>query len=404
MVEETDRPVGNLVLVSISAADMDPATAAGTAGGVRRLFESDEDESDAQLGEQVEALLAKGGPLEVPTVVDNEEEEGAQDDDHSSDDDEEDGDGDEANAIRDYYADQDQPPEETLPEAPKQSALLDLLAGKKPDDVLEDPGTTQATNKTTNNPAIGKGKGPSSVTSGKAPAPKVPNNPGAPGSTDTATTTLTPAAQGVMERAQGTLFGAVNLAHVPTGEKQVVQNLENYTGLLTGLQQLVVTMAQGFQEASEDIRELVSSTLERVTERDRVFIQQAFRALGQWTQAYQAAIGEQTNLTMFDMLQRWDHVRATRNWLADKILSLTAEGTNDTTSAEIFRTLLPACFNSIRARSKAVFRTMNADLPSLLCHFVSGEQAGWMFRFTLFQTPTMPSGPYGRVCARSYLG
>ena len=22
---------------------------------------------------------------------------------------------------------------------------------------------------------------------------------------------------------------------------------------------------------------------------------------------------------------------------------------------------------------------MNADLPSLLCHFVSGEQAGWMF-------------------------
>ena len=256
-VEETDRPAGDLVLVSISTADMDPATATGTPGGVCKLFESDEDESDAQLGEQVEALLAEGGPLEVPTVVDNEEEEGAQDDGHSSDDDEEDGDGDEANATRDYYADQDPPPEETLPEAPKQSSLLDLLAGKKPDDVLENLGTTQATNKTINNPATGKGKGPSSVTSGKAP-----DNPRVPGSTDTATTTLTPAAQGEMEHAQGTLFGAADLGHVPTGEEQVVRNLENNTGLLARLQQLVVTMVQGFQEASEDIRELISSTLE----------------------------------------------------------------------------------------------------------------------------------------------
>ena len=254
-----------------------------------------------------------------------------------------------------------------------------MLAGKKPDNVLEDPGTTQATNKTTNNPATGKGKGPSSVTSGKAPATGVPNNLGAPGSTDTATATLTLAAQGVMEHAEGTLFGAANLAHVPTGEEQVVRNLENYTGLLTRLQQLVVTMAQGFQEASEDIRELVSSTLEQATEWDCVLIQQASRALGQWTWAYQAAIGKQTNLTMFDMLQRWDQVWAAGNRLADEILSLTAEGTNDTTSAEIFYTLLPACFNSIRARSEAVFRTMNADLPSLLCRFVSGEQARWMF-------------------------
>ena len=50
-MEETDRPAGDLVLVSITAADMDPATAAGTPGGVHKLFESDEDESDAQLGE-----------------------------------------------------------------------------------------------------------------------------------------------------------------------------------------------------------------------------------------------------------------------------------------------------------------------------------------------------------------
>ena len=217
------------------------------------------------------------------------------------------------------------------------------------------------------------------MTSGKAPVPKLPNNPGVPGSTDTATATLTPAAQAVMERAQGTLFSAADLAHAPTGKEQVVWNLENYTGLLAGLQQLVVTMAQGFQEASEDIRKLVSSTLERATERDRMFIQQASRAPGQWTRAYQAAIGEQTNLTMFDMLQRWDQVRAAGNRLADEILPLTVEGTNDTTTAEIFCTLLPACFNSILACSEAMFRTMNADLPSLLCRFMSGEQAGRMF-------------------------
>ena len=48
-----------------TAADIQPATTAGTTGGVHRLFKSDDEDSDAHLGEQVEALLAEGGPLEV---------------------------------------------------------------------------------------------------------------------------------------------------------------------------------------------------------------------------------------------------------------------------------------------------------------------------------------------------
>ena len=58
---------------------------------------------------------------------------------------------------------------------------------------------------------------------------------------------------------------------------------------------------------------------------------------------------------MFDLLQRWDQVRAAGNRLADEILSLTATETEENTSAEILRTLIPACFNRIHARSKAVF-------------------------------------------------
>ena len=83
----------------------------------------------------------------------------------------------------------------------------------------------------------------------------------------------------------------------------MVRNLENYTGLLTGLQQLVMVITQGYQNASEDIRELVSGSLARATERDRVFIQRASTALGEWTRAYQAAVGSHTNLPVFDLLQ-----------------------------------------------------------------------------------------------------
>ena len=228
----------------------------------------------------MEALLAEGGPLEVRNVVDSEEEEAHANDNQSSDDDEddEDSDDDDADVTCNYYADQEVPPEETSQVAPQQSALRDMLAGKKPDSVLENPGTAQTSNPTETNPPPIKGKGPSSGASGKAPAPKVPNNPGILGSTNTASTSLTPAAQGVQNRAQSSLFGTATLAHAASGEEQMVHNLENYTRLLIRLQQLVVVMAQGFQDASEDIRKLISSTLAWATERDRQFVKKASAA------------------------------------------------------------------------------------------------------------------------------
>ena len=55
-------------------------------------------------------------------------------------------------------------------------------------------------------------------------------------------------------------------------EEDIVCRLENYTGLLTGLQKLVVTMASGYEVATEDVRSLVASTLDVVTQRDRTFV------------------------------------------------------------------------------------------------------------------------------------
>ena len=343
-VGDAAQPAEDPVIVSVTETDVLKATATGNPGGPPRLFESDDDESDAQVGNDVEAMLAEGGPLDIPEVVDNEEAL-AGGGDQSSDDDEEDEDGDDANVTRDYYANQELPPKETPSEIPKQSALMDMLARKKPTETLGNLGPTETSNPTNNNMTTGKGKGTSSGSSGKAPAPKLPDNPGAPGSTGTTAGAFDEATRGVQARAEETLFGAARLAHTPTGEDQMVRNLENYTGLLTGLQQLVMVMAQGYQSASEDIRELVSGSLARATERDRVFIQWASTALGEWTRAYQAAVGSQTNLPVFDLLQRWDRVRAAGNRLADEILSLTATETEENSSAEILHALIPACFN-----------------------------------------------------------
>ena len=264
-VGDAEQPAGDSVVVSITGTSVRKTTATGNPGGPPKLFESDDEESDVQVGDKVEAILAEGGPLEVPNVVDNEEAL-AEGGDQSSDDDDEDEDSDGANVTHDYYANQELPPQETPSEVPKQSALQDMLAGKKPAETLENLGSANVSNPTNNNAATGKGKGPSSGTSGKAPAPKIPDNPGAPRTTGTTVDAFNEATQGVQARAQETLFGTARLAHTTTGEDQMVHNLENYTGLLAGLQQLVMVMAQGYQNASEDIRELVSSTLARATE------------------------------------------------------------------------------------------------------------------------------------------
>ena len=98
-----------------------------------------------------------------------------------------------------------------------------------------------------------KGKGPISKESEKAPAAKPK---------------LSTSAEGVQERAQTTLFQGAALAQALGSEEDVTRRLENYTGLLDGLQKLVGVMASGYEDAMEDIRSLVASTLDATTKRD----------------------------------------------------------------------------------------------------------------------------------------
>ena len=125
-----------------------------------------------------------------------------------------------------------------------------------------------------------KGKGPSNENSGKAPASKLQSSA---------------TALGVQERVQSTLFDAATLPQATSTGEDTVRHLENYTGLLTGLQKLVVTMASGYEAATEDIRSLVASTLDVATQRDCNFVVGASQALADWTAKYQHAMSQGEN-------------------------------------------------------------------------------------------------------------
>ena len=206
-----------------------------------------------------------------------------------------------------------------------------------------------------------KGKGPKSEKSGKAPAPKLP---------------FSTAAEGVRECAQSTLFGAATLAQAMGSEEDVTRHLENYTGLPDRLQKLVGTMAGGYEDATQDIQSLVASTLDTATQRDHTFVAGASQALAEWTTTYQQAMSQGENRSIPDQLARWDWVREARIALSRQVTSLTAEHKQSTVSGEIFRTLIPACFERVRIRTEATFSELNASLPSLLCRFVTPDQAG----------------------------
>ena len=158
-------------------------------------------------------------------------------------------------------------------------------------------------------------------------------------------------------------------------EEDTVRRLENYTGLLTGLQKLVVTMASGYEAATEDIRSLVASTLDVATQRDRTFIAGASQALAVCTAKYQHAMSQGANQSMPDQLACWDRVREAGIALSHHITTLTTEHEQSTVSGKIFQTLIPACFQRIRVRTEATFSEVNATLPSLLCRFVALDQA-----------------------------
>ena len=262
--------------------------------------------------------------------------------------------------------------DETKQYVPDQGGEEAEASGSKPDNPTADPPTIPDRSGNPNGsnpgdpvgnappgkPTTSKGKGPNDESSGKAPAPKVQ---------------LSAAALGVQDRARSTLFNAATLAQAVGSEEDTVRRLENYTGLLTGLQKLVGTMASGYEAATEDIRSLVASMLNQATLRDRNFVAESSQALADLTVKYQQAMSQGGSLQ--EQLASWDQVREAGIALSRKITALISEE-GSTASGEIFKTLLPACFQHICVRTEATFAELNANLPSLLCRFVTPDQAG----------------------------
>ena len=91
---------------------------------------------------------------------------------------------------------------------------------------------------------------------------------------------------------------------------------------------------------------------------------------------YQLAMSQGENQSLHDQLAHWDQVRQAGVTLSQKITSLTTDYEPGTTSSEIFRALLPDCFHHVRAQTEATFHELHATLPTLLCQFVTPDQAG----------------------------
>ena len=175
------------------------------------------------------------------------------------------------------------------------------------------------------------------------------------------------------------LFGGATLAQAMGSEDDVTRCLENYTGLLDALQKLVGVIASGYEDAAEDIRSLVASTLDTATQRDRAFVAGASQALAKWTTTYQQAMSQGETGSIPEQLARWDQVREAGIALSRTVTSLTSVHKESTTPGEIFQHLLPACFTWVLVRTEATFSQLHASLPTMLCRFVAPDQAGQIF-------------------------
>ena len=360
-VGDDEEVHGDQVLVSILVENVSKLEDPGF-NGKGKMFESEEDD-DPKVQEQIKTVLASSGLLGDLQLSESEDE--SESDSPSSDDDEGD-----PNETKQYYKDQED-------ETAKDSGLKpdsSIPAVTDPPAVLGNPGNPGGSNPGAlakdaqpTKPIPSKGKGPNSKSSSKAPASK-----------SGATTQPLAAARGVQECVQSTLFGVATLAQAVDTEEDMVRRLENYTGLLTGLQNLVITMASGYKAATEDIRALVASTLDVATQRNRAFIAGAFQALANWTEKYQQAMSQGENQCLHDQLAHWDQVRKAGITLFQNITSLTTDYEPGTASSEIFWTLLPDCFHRIWAQTEAMFNELNANLPTLLCRFITPDQAGHM--------------------------
>ena len=239
---------GDQVLVSIQAEKVSEPENSGF-DGKGKMFESEEDDYP-EVQEQIKTVLASSGLLGNLQLWESEDE--SKSDSPSSDDDEGD-----LNKTKQYYKDQEDKvvkdsrlkPDSTIHVVTDPPAM----PGNPGNPDGYNPGSL-AKNAQPTKPILSKGKGPNSKSSSKAPAPK-----------SGTTTQPSAAAQGVQEHAQSTLLGVATLAQAADTEEDTVRCLENYTGLLTGLQNLVATMASGYEAATEDIRALVASTLDMAT-------------------------------------------------------------------------------------------------------------------------------------------
>ena len=83
--------------------------------------------------------------------------------------------------------------------------------------------------------------------------------------------------------------------------------------------------------------------------------------------------------SILDQLARWDRVWEAGITLSHTVTSLTTDHKESTASGEIFQWLLPACFERVWVQTEATFSQLNASLPTLLCRFVSPDQAGQIF-------------------------
>ena len=359
-VGDDEEVHGDQVLVSILAEKvLKPEDSSFDRKG--KMFESEE-EDDPEVQEQIKTVLASSdllGDLQLSESEDESESESPGDDDDEGD----------PNETKQYYKGQE---DEVVKDSGLKPESSTHTAVTDPPAVPDNPGNPDGSNPGApakdaqpTKPIPSKGKGPISESSSKAPASK-----------SGATTQLLAAAQGVQERTQSTLFRVATLAQAT--EEDMVRHLENYTGLLTGLQNVIVTMASGYEAAMEDIRSLAASTLDVATQHDCAFIAGTSQALANWTEKYQQAMSQGEDQSLYDQLARWDQVRKARITLSQKITSLTTDYECSTASSEIFRALLPDCFRHIQARTEATFHELNATLPTLLCWFVAPDQARQM--------------------------
>ena len=350
MVEDEEEDMGSKAVTKTPPKDLDKPEGSGVTGA-DRLFDSDDEEVDAGLQEQIEVAYQMADIIEELQLSEKSSSSSSSESSDSEDDD----------------ADPPQPEEnEEVTEEVKETGSGSAGTGNPALENSGNPGGSGPEVVLEENlaePTGSKGKGPISKESGKAPA---------------ANPKLSTSAEGVQEWAHTTLFQGAALAQALGSEEDVTRHLENYTGLLDGLQKLVGIMASGYEDATEDVRSLVASTLDAATKRDRAFVAGASQALTEWTTTYQQAMSQGETGSIPEQLARWDRVWEAGIALSHTVTSLTSDHKEGLAPGEIFQRLLPDCFQRVRVRTEATFSQLQASLPTLLCRFVHWHRPwGW---------------------------